>query len=138
MPEVWDLADISLQCGRKSDALKLALSWIYFGTEGLAMKVENAFAVASELAKMLAAREGFHLECKEPACLQVCFYRRMKPGDKAFNSATTKRLAQQLVARSFLIDYAPGKHGLMLRVVCSLVTQRSTIKRLVETIEELS
>lgn len=32
--EVWDLADLTLQCGRRGDSLKLALSWVYYGREG--------------------------------------------------------------------------------------------------------
>lgn len=32
--EVWDLADLTLQCGRRGDSLKLALAWIYYGSSG--------------------------------------------------------------------------------------------------------
>lgn len=32
--EVWDLADLTLQCGRRGDSLKLGLSWMYYGREG--------------------------------------------------------------------------------------------------------
>lgn len=116
MPEVWDLADISLQCGRKSDALKLALSWIYFGSEGLAVKIENAFAVASEFATILAQRGGFHLECGQPACLQVCFYRRIirRQGiqfgdDEALGAAACRQeFSDRLRPRKAWTD-APGR-----------------------------
>ena len=35
--EVWDLADLTLQCGRRGDSLKLALGWIYYGTSGFSI-----------------------------------------------------------------------------------------------------
>ena len=33
--EVYDLADLTPQCGRKGDALKLFLAWHYYGRAGL-------------------------------------------------------------------------------------------------------
>ncbi|KAI7778462.1 hypothetical protein LA080_002066 [Diaporthe eres] len=32
--EYWDLADLTLQCGRRGDALKLALACVYYGASG--------------------------------------------------------------------------------------------------------
>lgn len=36
--EVYDMADMTLGCGRKGDSLKLALSWIYYGKDGYESK----------------------------------------------------------------------------------------------------
>ena len=32
--DVWDLADLTLQCGRRGDSLKVALAWLYYGANG--------------------------------------------------------------------------------------------------------
>ncbi|EHK99731.1 putative Glutamate decarboxylase 1 [Glarea lozoyensis 74030] len=43
--EVWDLADLTLQCGRRGDSLKLALSWIYYDlTPGRRVRVREVRA----------------------------------------------------------------------------------------------
>ena len=34
--EIFDLADLTLQCGRRADSLKLALGWIFHGAHGYA------------------------------------------------------------------------------------------------------
>ncbi|KAL8709282.1 MAG: hypothetical protein Q9225_007473, partial [Loekoesia sp. 1 TL-2023] len=45
--EVYDLADLTLQCGRRGDALKLYLSWAYHGTSGYRTQIETAFETAA-------------------------------------------------------------------------------------------
>ena len=41
--EVYDLADLTLQCGRRGDALKLYLAWVYHGSQGFAAQIDCAF-----------------------------------------------------------------------------------------------
>ena len=41
--EVYDLADLTLQCGRRADALKLYLAWVYYGSQGFAAQIDCAF-----------------------------------------------------------------------------------------------
>ncbi|KAK6841257.1 hypothetical protein PG987_002117 [Apiospora arundinis] len=73
--EVYDLADLTLQCGRRADSLKLALAWIYYGAGGFGKMIDHAFAMAAHLAGLVDAAADFALvSSNPPPCLQVCFY----------------------------------------------------------------
>ena len=98
-----------------------------------------------------------------PPCLQVCFY--FAPGKKMVhsldgtqvngsngvpeaskaekvgkrNSLITSRIAQSLVPRGFMVDYAPAlsqgvEKGSFFRVVVNISTTKETVERLVEQI----
>lgn len=139
--EPWDLADLTLQCGRKGDAVKLALGWEFYGLEGYRARIDGAFAVANHLAELVAASPHLQLVSERPPpCLQVCFYGapggRLAAADET-NSAETKRAVKALLEREFHVDYAPGKHGLFLRAVCCIGTRAATVERLVREAESL-
>ncbi|KAK5082054.1 Glutamate decarboxylase 2 [Lithohypha guttulata] len=72
----YDLADLTLQCGRRGDALKLFLCWQYHGTKGYSEMVDNAYDVACYMSRLV--KDNKHLTLlsreKDPSCLQVCFY----------------------------------------------------------------
>ncbi|KAK3985617.1 putative glutamate decarboxylase [Cladorrhinum sp. PSN332] len=134
--EVWDLADLTLQCGRRGDALKLALSWIYYGSEGFKSQVDGAFEVAGYLAGLLSEkRDEFVLVSENPPpCLQVCFY--YAPGgklaeDDAENTRRTRVMVERLIRRGYMVDYAPGERGSFFRVVVNCQTLRGTVEGLV-------
>ncbi|KAK0649485.1 glutamate decarboxylase-like protein [Cercophora newfieldiana] len=138
-PEVWDLADLTLQCGRRGDALKLALSWIYYGATGFESQIDNAFETAAYLATTIFQRSNFVLlSSNPPPCLQVCFY--YAPGgtlsdDVDANTKRTRIMAGRLVERGFMVDYAPGDKGSFFRVVVNCQTLRGTVDGLVEAVE---
>lgn len=139
--EVWDLADLTLQCGRRGDSLKLALSWIYYGRSGFEAQVDHAFDIAAYFADQIAQRTNFVLVSENPPpCLQVCFY-FAKGGklsdDSDVNTKGTRNIAQALIARGFLIDYAPGDRGSFFRVVVNRDTRKGTVDGLIKAIEEL-
>lgn len=74
-PEMWDLGDLTLQCGRKGDSLKLALGWIYYGRCGYEAQIDAAFDTAAHLASLVDANPDLTLLSENPPpCLQVCFY----------------------------------------------------------------
>ena len=159
-----DLADLTLQCGRRGDSLKLFLSWQYYGTLGYASKIENAYATASYLADLVNRDPDLLLvSTNPPPCLQVCFY--FAPGKKMVhplvessnmngsgahgqstaekigkrNSAITSRIAQSLISRGFMVDYAPAlghevDRGAFFRVVVNISTVRETVGSLVREI----
>lgn len=141
IPEVWDLADITLQCGRRADSLKLALAWIYYGQTGFERNIDNAFEQAAYMASQLSKKENFVLVSQDPPpCLQVCFY--YAPGgrldeDKAVNTRRTARMVGGLVRRGFMVDYAPGPKGSFFRVVVNCQTLRGTVDGLVTALEEI-
>ncbi|XP_009474009.1 PREDICTED: cysteine sulfinic acid decarboxylase-like, partial [Nipponia nippon] len=57
----YDTGDKTLQCGRRVDCLKLWLLWKAVGTEGLARRVERAFAFTRYMAEEVKRRDGFQL-----------------------------------------------------------------------------
>ncbi len=140
--EVWDLADLTLQCGRRADSVKLALSWIYYGAAGFERQVDGAFEQAAYMAGVLAGKAHFVLlSSNPPPCLQVCFY--YAPGGVLSTSADentrrTRTVAEKLVFRGFMIDYAPGERGSFFRVVVNVQTLRSTLDALIEAIEDVA
>lgn len=139
--EVWDLADLTLQCGRRGDSLKLALSWIYYGTSGFAAQIDSAFSVAVYFATKIQENGNFVLVSENPPpCLQVCFYFAREGRlsvEKEENTRTTSGIAKGLLKRGFMVDYAPGERGSFFRVVVNRDTRRGTIDGLVFAIEEL-
>ena len=55
--EIYDLADLTPQCGRRGDALKFHLAWVYYGKQGLSDKIGRAFELAVKMQKALSASE---------------------------------------------------------------------------------
>jgi glutamate decarboxylase len=134
----WDLADLTLQCGRRGDSLKLALSWIYYGAEGYSKQIEHAFEVACYFASLVQQSDDFVLVSENPPpCLQVCFY-FAGAGDlssePSVNTQITCTIVRSLVAKGYMIDYAPGELGCFFRAVIHIQTQRRTVECLLEAI----
>lgn len=139
--EVWDLADLTLQCGRRGDSLKLALSWIYYGSEGFAAQIDHAFETSSHLATLVSNNPKFVLVSENPPpCLQICFY-YAKDGilseDVREVTRQTRVIAGKLIPRGFMVDYAPGEKGSFFRVVVNRDTRVGTVEGLVKAVEEI-
>lgn len=139
--EIWDLADLTLQCGRRGDSLKLALSWIYYGSEGFERQIDNAFNVVSYFAAEISQRKDFVLVSENPPpCLQLCFYFAKEGKLEATqeeNTKVTSEIVQRLIPRGFMVDYAPGEKGAFFRVVVNRETKRGTVDGLIKAIEEI-
>lgn len=135
--EYWDLADITPQCGRRGDSLKVALAWIYHGSAGFESYVDSAFEQAANLAALVSKNSKFSLVSENPPpCLQVCFYFN-KQSEPSKNSQMTAEVSKKLIPRGFMIDYAPGEEGKFFRVVVNGQTQKGTVEGLVKAIEEV-
>ncbi|KAK7521439.1 pyridoxal phosphate-dependent transferase [Phyllosticta citriasiana] len=140
--EIYDLADLTPQCGRRGDSLKLYLSWAYHGSAGLSSLVAAAFARATQLHALLAASPNIVLvtsPSSPPPCLQVCFYYAPAgtlDADKDVNSARTVAMAERLIRRGWMFDYAPGPRGKFFRVVVNRETLPGTVEGLVRAVEE--
>lgn len=75
--EPYDLADLTLQCGRRGDSLKLFMSWKYYGTQGYSDMVDNAHDLACHMSKLVRKQPNLTPVLPDghgPSCLQVCFY----------------------------------------------------------------
>lgn len=139
--EVWDLADLTLQCGRRGDSLKLALAWIYYGTTGFESQIDQAFEIASYFASVIASKSDFVLVSENPPpCLQICFYYGkggMLSDNKEVNTKVTATIVGKLILRGFMVDYAPGEKGSFFRVVVNRETRTGTVDGLIKAIEEI-
>ncbi|ESZ90106.1 glutamate decarboxylase [Sclerotinia borealis F-4128] len=138
--EVWDLADLTLQCGRRGDSLKLALSWIYYGTSGFTTQIDHAFSIASYFSQLVSDHPDLVLVSENPPpCLQVCFYyaKDKKLGDSNSNTKVTQEVTQKLLVRGFMVDYASGEDGKFFRMVVNVQTRRETVEGLVKAIGEI-
>ena len=169
--EVWtepnDLADLTLQCGRRGDSLKLFLAWQYYGTRGYEEKIEAAYGVASYMCGLVEQSDDLVLVSQNPPpCLQICFYyapngqfvfgeehgQVKPPGLKQpkdsqivlgkYNSKVTENITKALVPKGFMIDFAPSlegqeERGKFFRVVVNIQTCQETTGILVKQILEL-
>jgi glutamate decarboxylase len=136
-----DLADLTLQCGRRGDSLKLFMAWRYYGLEGYRQKIENAYNIACHMASLVARNPNFILiSSRQPPCLQVCFYyaphgnllfsstsenntiipsplrnaNSVEDKDavlEKYNTKVTQRITKRLVQRGFMVDFAPALEG---------------------------
>ncbi|KAL8708037.1 MAG: hypothetical protein Q9220_007033 [cf. Caloplaca sp. 1 TL-2023] len=140
--EMYDLADLTLQCGRRGDALKLYLSWAYHGTQGYRSQIEHAFDTAAYCADLVSKETDLVLVSENPPpCLQVCFFygkdgRLKEKGEE--NTRVTREVAAGLVRRGFMVDYAEvDQPGSFLRVVINRDTRRGTVEGLVRAVVEV-
>ncbi|KHN93817.1 Pyridoxal phosphate-dependent decarboxylase [Metarhizium album ARSEF 1941] len=138
--DFWDLADLTLQCGRRGDSLKLALAWLYYGASGFERQVDDAFHMASYLWKLVQQTGNFAMVSENPPpCLQVCFYHAPNgqlSSDAATNTNRTRVLVEKLIGRGFMVDYAPGDVGSFLRIVVNVQTLPSTVEGLTRALDE--
>jgi len=112
---VLDLGKMSLQCGRRVDALRLWLLWKHYGDRGLGDRIDRLF----ELARLAEERVVRHenLELMAPLqSLNLCF--RYRPdGDvdpNAFNLELRERLRKS--GKSF-INYSHVRGEVALRII---------------------
>ncbi|KAJ4332885.1 Glutamate decarboxylase 2 [Didymella glomerata] len=136
--DIYDLADLTPQCGRRGDALKMFLMLQYYGPQYFSDLVARGFENAEYLLSALKKEGNFVAISPEPVpCLQVCFYfaRDGKLGDDAdANGKMTSEIAHRLIPRGFMIDFAPGEKGKFFRVVVNGGTRRGTLDGLVKAL----
>jgi glutamate/tyrosine decarboxylase-like PLP-dependent enzyme len=88
-----DLGRMSLQCGRRTDALRLWLMWKHHGDRGLARSVDHLFELSRYAAERVERHP--HLELMAPLqSLNLCF--RFRPDGDADLNALNLRLRERL------------------------------------------
>jgi glutamate/tyrosine decarboxylase-like PLP-dependent enzyme len=113
----YDLGTKSLQCGREADALKLWLSWKYYGKSGYAERIDRFFDLAAYAEEIV--KQSPSLELMAPrSSVSVCF--RYIPDDAKDVDKFNLRLREEL-ARSgkALVNYARLGKDMILRLVIS-------------------
>jgi glutamate decarboxylase len=138
--DIYDLADLTPQCGRRADSLKLFLALQYYGVQHFSDLVARAYENAEYLLAQLKKSGNFVTISPEPLpCLQVCFYyaKGGKLGEDAeANGKVTSEIAAKLVSRGFMIDFAPGEKGKFFRVVVNGNLGKGMLDGLVKALEE--
>lgn len=104
----YDLGDISLQCGRAVDSLRLWMSWRFFGDEGFARRVERLHTLAQYAAERIEQHPHFCLQAPVQSA-NVCF-RWEQPGLDA-NAFNAELRAELLRRGQAMINVAHLKNG---------------------------
>jgi glutamate decarboxylase len=138
--DIYDLADLTPQCGRRADSLKMFLALHYYGAQHFSDLVARGYENGEYLLSKLKQNGNFKTISPEPLpCLQVCFY-YAKGGqlneEADANSRVTTEIASRLVSRGFMIDFAPGEKGKFFRVVVNGGVIKGTLDGLVKALEE--
>lgn len=69
-----DAGDKTIQCGRKTDMLKIWLQWKSRGDEGLARSVEHSFDLARHTVERMREDSDAWVIVYPPSCTNVCFW----------------------------------------------------------------
>lgn len=138
--ENLDLADGTMGCGRRADAFKFYLTWLYYGYEGLVERVDHAFAIVEHFVAKISATPGFSLVDGNPQCLQVCFYYKPEKFTGLNFTEVTRYVSRELHRQGkYLMDFSPNpnqdSHGEFFRVVFnSPILTDAVVDDLVESI----
>ncbi len=139
----WNLADRTLQCGRRVDALKLWFSWQVHGDQGFEQRIDQLFDQAQRFRQMIRKRPGFRL-IREQEGPNVCFRflpesQRGTHGEErtSLEHQATIGIRSQLAKNgSFLINYAYLDGADTFRMVANNpTTNDSDLSALLDAIE---
>jgi len=140
-----DLGDMSLQCGRRVDALKLWFSWQALGDEGYEQRVDRLFILAAEFTQVIRRREGFLL-VREPEGTNICFryvpesLRNLKGSERlARENEATLRIRERLARGGrFLVNFATLDGAASFRLVTTNpATTFADLEALLDEIERI-
>ena len=76
----YDVGDKTIQCGRKTDSIKLWLMWKSLGDQGIAQSIEKCYSLAHYMVeKMMELNKQTEDEKKwlfvvPPSCTNICFW----------------------------------------------------------------
>jgi len=141
----WDTGDMTLQCGRRVDALKLWFSWQALGDDGYEQRTDRLFELAGWFRNAIVERAGFQL-VREPQAANVCFRylpAALPPASGAERIAqeheTTVRIRERLLQDGrFMINYATLDRAAAFRIVLSNpATTEADLAALLDEIEAI-
>ncbi len=115
-----DLGKLSLQCGRRVDAVKLWLMWKHYGDRGFARRVERLFELATLAAAEVERRDRLELVAPTRS-LNVCF-RYLPAAGVGMDPVAIDRLnveARELLRKSgrAMVNYATVEGKVAMRLV---------------------
>jgi glutamate decarboxylase len=107
--ENYDLADGTMGCGRRADAFKFYMGWLYYGTKGFESRVDHAYEIMNYFVASIKQDKRFNLVIDNPQCLQVCFYYKYEGYDKVDKTAITRYISRELHKQGkYLVDFSPN------------------------------
>ncbi|MFC2164638.1 pyridoxal phosphate-dependent decarboxylase family protein [Acidobacteriota bacterium] len=111
----YDLGPMSLQCGRRVDALKLWLSWKFYGDKGYAERVDRFFDLAGFAEDIIDKTPSLELMAPRSS-VNVCFRYIPSNGDNIdeFNLRLREELARK---GKSLVNYARLGQDVAIRLV---------------------
>jgi glutamate/tyrosine decarboxylase-like PLP-dependent enzyme len=112
---VHDLGPMSLQCGRRVDALKLWLSWKFYGDRGFAERIDRFFELASFSEDIVKRTPSLELMAPRSS-VNICF--RYIPDNSDDIDGFNLRLREELARNGkALVNYARLGKNLAIRLV---------------------
>ena len=118
--ESYNLGQMSLQCGRKVDALKLWLCWKYYGKKrAMKKQIENLFEIANYATEYIRNCDNLEL-IAEPKFLNICF--RYISQEHKFDSTALDKLnleiRQKLIhSGAAFVNYAHHQGKIIIRLI---------------------
>jgi len=112
-----DLGNISLQCGRRVDALKLWLSWKYYGDKGYEKNIDRLFSLAGYAAKKVEQSADLRL-MNDVKSLNICFQVCPKGiSADAYNNITLRVRNHLMETGGPMVNYAYINSDLVIRLI---------------------
>ncbi|MBL8993277.1 MAG: glutamate decarboxylase, partial [Spirochaetia bacterium] len=117
--ESFDLGQLSLQCGRRVDALKLWLMWRHLGDRGFEEKIDHLFSLAAYAVQKISSIPELRL-VEPPPSLNICF--RFEPKSGAGTPESVDALNIQIREKLYrkgtsLVNYARVKGRVVIRLI---------------------
>ena len=111
----YDLGPMSLQCGRRVDALKLWLSWKYYGSKGYEERVDRFFELAAFAEDIVNQTPSLELMAPRSS-VNICF--RYIPNTSEDIDKFNLRLREELARKGkALVNFARVGENVAIRLV---------------------
>ncbi|MEO1374228.1 MAG: pyridoxal-dependent decarboxylase [Cyanobacteria bacterium J06635_10] len=115
----YNLGKMSLQCGRKVDALKLWLCWKHYGKKGYEKQVDSLFELANYATDYIRNSENLEL-IAEPQFLNICF--RYVPKENQLDESALEQLnlkirSQLIRTGETFVNYASYQSKIIIRLI---------------------
>ena len=121
-----DLGNISLQCGRRVDALKLWLSWKYYGDMGYEKNIDRLFYLAGYAAKKVEQSADLRL-MNDVKSLNICFQVCPKGiSMDAYNDITVRVRNHLMETGGPMVNYSYINSDLVIRLITANFELRKT------------
>ena len=115
-----DLGPMSLQCGRRVDALKLWMAWQVYGRQGFAKRIERLFDLAQYMGRKASEHPEFEL-VSPVSSLNICFRYIPDPNlsIEAIDEAMRRARTNLTQSGRLLVNFAQVQKRPCWRVVLS-------------------